>query len=98
MERGNIARGVGHRKRQENSDRRASVIVAIVGIARAPFGSRGSIVASGGGRAHTRKDWREKRGGIGTGSGRLGAIVALVVELIGMVLGGLALARSCRTN
>jgi Family of unknown function (DUF6223) len=37
-------------------------------------------------------------GGIGTGSGRLGAIVALVVGLIGTVLGGLALARSRRTN
>ncbi|MBT2508351.1 hypothetical protein J7I98_21155 [Streptomyces sp. ISL-98] len=33
-------------------------------------------------------------GGIGTGSGRLGAIVAAVVGLIGVVIGGLALARS----
>jgi hypothetical protein len=33
-------------------------------------------------------------GGIGTGSGRLGAIVAAVVGLISVVIGGLALARS----
>jgi hypothetical protein len=33
-------------------------------------------------------------GGIGTGSGRLGAIVAAVVGRIGVVIGGLALARS----
>src|SRR6266498_3718365 len=37
-------------------------------------------------------------GGIGTGNGLGGAIVAMVVELIGMVLGGLALARSRRTG
>jgi hypothetical protein len=37
-------------------------------------------------------------GRIGTGSGRLGAIVALVLGLIGMVLGGLALSRSRRTG
>ena len=37
-------------------------------------------------------------GRIGTGSGRLGAIVALVVGLIGIALGGLALARSRRTG
>ncbi len=30
-------------------------------------------------------------GGIGTGSGRLGAIVALILGLIGVILGGLAL-------
>ena len=36
-------------------------------------------------------------GGIGTGSGRLGAIVALMVALFGTVLGGLALARSRRS-
>ena len=35
-------------------------------------------------------------GGIGTGSGRLGAIVAQVLGLIGIVLCGLALARSRR--
>jgi hypothetical protein len=35
-------------------------------------------------------------GGFGTGSGRLGAIVAIVVGIIGMVLGGRALARSRR--
>jgi hypothetical protein len=35
-------------------------------------------------------------GAIGTGSGRLGAIVALVLGLIGTVLGWLALARSRR--
>ncbi len=33
-------------------------------------------------------------GGIGTGSGRLGAVVAAVVGLISVVIGGLALARS----
>lgn len=33
-------------------------------------------------------------GGIGSGSGRDGAIVASVVALIGMVIGGLALART----
>jgi Family of unknown function (DUF6223) len=37
-------------------------------------------------------------GGIGTGSGRLGAIVALAVALAGTLLGGLALARSRRTS
>ena len=37
-------------------------------------------------------------GGIGTGNGRVGAIVALVLGLIGMVLGRLALARSHRTG
>ena len=37
-------------------------------------------------------------GGIGTGNGLGGAIVAMVVGLIGMVLGGLALARSRRTG
>ena len=37
-------------------------------------------------------------GVIGTGSGRLGAIVALVVGLIAMVLGRLALIRSRRTG
>jgi hypothetical protein len=37
-------------------------------------------------------------GPIGTGSGRLGAIVALAVALIGTVLGGRALARSRRTG
>jgi hypothetical protein len=36
-------------------------------------------------------------GGFGTGNGLAGAIVAIVVGLIGMVLGGLALARSRRT-
>jgi hypothetical protein len=35
-------------------------------------------------------------GGFGTGSGKLGAIVAMVVGLTGTVLGGLALARSRR--
>ena len=35
-------------------------------------------------------------GGIGTGNGRAGAIVALVVGLVAMVLGRLALARSRR--
>lgn len=35
-------------------------------------------------------------GGFGTGSGRLGAIVALVLGLLGMVLGGIAQARSKR--
>jgi hypothetical protein len=34
---------------------------------------------------------------VGIGNGRAGAIVALVLGLIGMVLGGLALARSRRT-
>jgi hypothetical protein len=33
-------------------------------------------------------------GGFGTGSGKLGAIVAMVVGLIGIGLGGLALVRS----
>jgi hypothetical protein len=36
-------------------------------------------------------------GGFGTGNGLAGAIVAMVVGLISMVLGGLALARSRRT-
>jgi hypothetical protein len=36
-------------------------------------------------------------GAIGTGSGKLGAIVALVVGLIGMTLGGLAIARAPRS-
>jgi len=35
-------------------------------------------------------------GGFGTGSGKLGAIVAMLVGLIGTSLGGLALARSRR--
>lgn len=35
-------------------------------------------------------------GAIGTGSGRAGAIVALVLGLIGIVLGGLARARGRR--
>jgi hypothetical protein len=34
-------------------------------------------------------------GGFGTGSGKLGAIVAMVMGLIGAILGSLALAR-CR--
>jgi len=33
-------------------------------------------------------------GGFGTGSGKLGAIVAMVIGLIGTIQGGLALARS----
>jgi hypothetical protein len=37
-------------------------------------------------------------GGFGTGSGRAGAFVALVLGLIGMNLGGLALARSHRSR
>jgi hypothetical protein len=37
-------------------------------------------------------------GGLGTGNGLGGAVVALVVGLIGMVLGGLALARLRRTG
>ena len=36
--------------------------------------------------------------GFGTGGGRAGAIVALVLALIGMSLGGLALARSRRSR
>jgi uncharacterized protein DUF6223 len=36
--------------------------------------------------------------GFGTGNGRAGAIVALVVALIGISLGGLALARSRRAG
>lgn len=36
--------------------------------------------------------------GFGTGNGRAGAIVAVVVALIGMSLGGLALARSRRAG
>lgn len=36
---------------------------------------------------------RATTGGFGTGSGRAGAIVALVLSLIGISLGGLALAR-----
>src|SRR3954469_14132751 len=36
-------------------------------------------------------------GGIGTGSGQLGAIVALMVALLGTVLGGMALARARRS-
>lgn len=35
-------------------------------------------------------------GGFGTGKGRAGAIVAVVIGLIGMALGGLALARARR--
>ena len=35
-------------------------------------------------------------GGLGTGNGRGGGVVAMVVGLIGMALGGLALARSRR--
>jgi hypothetical protein len=35
-------------------------------------------------------------GAIGTGSGKLGSIVALVVGLIGVALGGLAIARARR--
>jgi hypothetical protein len=35
-------------------------------------------------------------GGFGTGHGLAGAIVAIVLGLVGMVLGGLALARSRR--
>jgi hypothetical protein len=35
-------------------------------------------------------------GGFGTGNGLAGAIVALVLGLIGMVIGALALARSRR--
>ena len=35
---------------------------------------------------------------IGTGSGRLGAMVALAVALLGMALGGRALARARRTT
>ena len=38
------------------------------------------------------------QGVIGTGSGRAGATVAAVVALIGVVVGGLALARSRRTG
>jgi hypothetical protein len=37
-------------------------------------------------------------GGFGTGSGRAGAVVALVLGLIGVVLGRLALAGSRRTG
>ena len=37
-------------------------------------------------------------GGFGTGGGRAGAIVALVLGLIGVNLGGLALARSRRSR
>jgi hypothetical protein len=37
-------------------------------------------------------------GAIGTGSGKLGAIVALVVGLIGAALGWLAIARARRTS
>jgi hypothetical protein len=37
-------------------------------------------------------------GGFGTGGGRAGAIVALVLGLIGISLGGLALARSRRSR
>lgn len=37
-------------------------------------------------------------GGIGTGNGRAGAIVALALGLTGMVLGRLALVRSSRTD
>jgi hypothetical protein len=36
-------------------------------------------------------------GGLGTGNGLAGGVVAMVVGLIGMALGGLALARSRRT-
>jgi hypothetical protein len=36
--------------------------------------------------------------GFGTGGGRAGAIVALVLGLIGMSLGGRALARRSRSN
>jgi hypothetical protein len=36
-------------------------------------------------------------GGFGTGNGLAGAIVAIMLGLIGMVLGGLALARFRRT-
>ena len=35
-------------------------------------------------------------GGVGTGNGVAGGVVAMVVALIGMALGGLALARSRR--
>jgi hypothetical protein len=35
-------------------------------------------------------------GGFGTGSGKLGAIVAMLIGLTGTILGGLALARSRR--
>jgi hypothetical protein len=36
-------------------------------------------------------------GGLGTGNGLAGGVVAMVVGLIGMALGGLALVRSRRT-
>ena len=38
------------------------------------------------------------QGVIGTGSGRAGATVALIVALIGVVIGGLALSRSAARN
>jgi hypothetical protein len=37
-------------------------------------------------------------GGLGTGNGLAGGVVAMMVGLIGMALGGLALARSRRTT
>jgi len=37
-------------------------------------------------------------GGLGTGNGLGGGIVAMIVGLIGMALGGLALTRSRRTG
>ena len=36
-------------------------------------------------------------GGLGTGNGLAGAVIALVLGLIGLVLGGLSVARSRRT-
>ena len=57
---------------------------------------RGRIFRISGERTYAISSSRSRRW-FGTGNGLAGAIVAMVVGLISMVLGGLALARSRRT-
>jgi hypothetical protein len=76
-----------------------SVVVGGIALARSAgrLGSVGSIIAlSLGSSASYSAQYISGNvtGDFGSGGGRLGAIVALVLGLIGMVLGGLARARS----
>lgn len=63
--------------------RRAALVALVAGFVGASIG--GVVVATA-------------AGGVGTGHGMGGGFVSIAVGLIGMVLGGLALARSRRTG
>ncbi|MFG1675096.1 DUF6223 family protein [Micromonospora sp. NPDC049282] len=78
----------------------ASVIIGGLAVRRVGAGQRGALLALATGVVGlvlSASHLALTTGGFGTGQGRAGAIAGVVLGLVGVGLGGLALARSRRT-